>query len=129
MPNLKTQTEALLSKKQKALELGGVQEIEKQHTAKKLTVRERLDLLFDPQSFVELGILAQSQSSAKEKPTPADGCVTGYGKVNGRMCCVIAYDFTVMAGSLGVVGERKAKKIRELALKDRIPIIWLLDSA
>jgi acetyl-CoA carboxylase carboxyltransferase component len=65
----------------------------------------------------------------KDKPTPADGCITGFGKVQGRTCALIAYDFTVLAGSIGLVGERKASRIRELALKERIPLIWLLDSA
>ncbi|MFO1520326.1 MAG: acyl-CoA carboxylase subunit beta, partial [bacterium] len=132
MPHLKAQTESILEKKKQALELGGAGEIEKQHQAGKLTVRERLDLLFDKGSFVELGLLARSESSDKElkdKPTPADGCVTGFGKVNGRTVSVIAYDFTVLAGSIGLVGERKAARIRELALKERIPIVWLLDSA
>jgi methylmalonyl-CoA decarboxylase subunit alpha len=128
MPNLKSQTEAILAKKKQALEQGGAEEIRKQHGVGKLTVRERLDLLFDPETFVELGVLAHSEE-LKDKPTPADGCLTGFGKVNGRACAVIAYDFTVMAGTIGLVGERKASRIRELASKERIPLIWLLDSA
>ena len=69
MPNLKSQTEALLEKKKQAFELGGPDEIKKQHAAGKLTVRERIDLLFDPGSFTELGGLAHSEET-KEKPTP-----------------------------------------------------------
>lgn len=132
MPNLKDQTESLASKKELAQRMGGAEEIKKQHDAGKLTARERIHLLFDPNSFVELGALAQSEASEKDikgKATPADGCVTGYGKINGRLACVIAYDFTVLAGSIGAVGERKATHIRDMALKQRIPIIWLLDSA
>ena len=63
------------------------------------------------------------------KSTPADGCVTGIGRVDGRRVAVIAYDFTVMAGSIGMVGEVKATRVRELALRERIPIVWLVDSA
>src|SRR4030095_15241232 len=63
------------------------------------------------------------------KSTPADGCVCGIGLVEGRRAAVIAYDFTVMAGSIGMVGELKATRMRELALRERIPIVWLIDSA
>src|SRR3989454_1224619 len=63
------------------------------------------------------------------KSTPADGCVTGVGRIDGRRVVVIAYDFTVMAGSIGMVGELKATRIRELALRERIPVVWLIDSA
>ncbi len=132
MPNLKDQTESLLSKKEWALHMGGEEEIKKQHAAGKLSVRERINLLFDQGSFIEWGLLAQSEADEKEikgKSTPADGCITGHGKINGRMACVIAYDFTVLAGSIGAVGERKASRVRELALKQRIPVVWLLDSA
>jgi acetyl-CoA carboxylase carboxyltransferase component len=55
--------------------------------------------------------------------------ITGFGKVGGRQTAIIAYDFTVMAGSMGMTGEKKAARIRELALKQRVPLVWLLDSA
>jgi acetyl-CoA carboxylase carboxyltransferase component len=60
---------------------------------------------------------------------PADGVITGYGRVDGRWVAVAAYDFTVMAGSMGMTGELKVSRVRELALTKRIPIVWLLDSA
>ena len=60
---------------------------------------------------------------------PADGVITGYGKVDGRLVAVCAYDFTVMAGSMGMTGEIKVARLRELALTKRIPFVWLLDSA
>ena len=63
------------------------------------------------------------------KEAPADGVVTGYGKVDGRLVAVAAYDFTVMAGSMGMTGEMKVARLRELALTKRIPMLWLLDSA
>ncbi len=63
------------------------------------------------------------------RDAPADGVLTGYGKVNGRHVAVVAYDFTVMAGAMGMTGEIKVTRLRELALTKRIPLIWLLDSA
>ena len=60
---------------------------------------------------------------------PADGVVTGYGRIDGRLACVAAYDFTVMAGSMGATGEQKVTRLREIALTKRIPFVWLLDSA
>src|SRR3989440_6688685 len=63
------------------------------------------------------------------KEAPADGVLTGYGKVDGRLVAVAAYDFTVMAGSMGMTGELKVTRLRELALTKRIPMVWLLDSA
>ena len=63
------------------------------------------------------------------RDAPADGVITGYGRVDGRMACVCAYDFTVMAGAMGMTGELKVARLRELALKQRVPFVWLLDSA
>jgi acetyl-CoA carboxylase carboxyltransferase component len=63
------------------------------------------------------------------KEAPADGVITGWGDVEGRPCCVAAYDFTVMAGSMGMTGELKVTRLREMALQKRMPFIWLLDSA
>ena len=65
----------------------------------------------------------------EDKDAPADGVITGYGKVDGRLVAVCAYDFTVMAGSMGMTGEIKVTRLRELALTKRIPFVWLLDSA
>jgi acetyl-CoA carboxylase carboxyltransferase component len=63
------------------------------------------------------------------KEAPADGVITGYGRIDGRLVAVAAYDFTVMAGSMGMTGELKVARLRELALTKRIPMVWLLDSA
>src|SRR5437660_3165127 len=124
----------LQARRKKNLAMGGPDKIAKQKERGKLTVRERLDLLFDPDTFVEFGLLAQQQAVRGGEPdadgTPADGVVTGHGEVEGREVWVIAYDFTVMAGSVGAVGEQfKAARVRELALRYRKPIVWLLDSA
>jgi acetyl-CoA carboxylase carboxyltransferase component len=111
---------------------GGPEKIEAQHAQEKLTARERLELLIDEGTFVELGIHGRPHSSQRAmdgKDAPADGVITGYGKVDGRLVAVAAYDFTVMAGSMGMTGELKVGRLRELALTKRIPLIWLLDSA
>ena len=63
------------------------------------------------------------------KDAPADGVITGWGEVDGRRCAIVAYDFTVMAGSMGMTGELKVARLREMALQKRMPLIWLLDSA
>ena len=131
-PDVRGHAEALRAKRDEYHAMGGRERVEKQHAQGKLTVRERLDLLFDPSSFGELGLLAHQQSTSpamQGKFTPADGCVTGIGRIEGRRVAVIAYDFTVMAGSIGMVGELKATRIRELALRARIPVVWLIDSA
>ena len=111
---------------------GGEEKIEKQHAEQKLTARERLDLLIDEGTFVELGMHGRphfSQRAMEGREAPADGVVTGYGRVDGRFVAVAAYDFTVMAGSMGMTGEFKVGRLRELALHKRMPLVWLLDSA
>jgi acetyl-CoA carboxylase carboxyltransferase component len=122
-----------LEERREAAKLGGGEEkIAKQHERDKLTARERLALLVDEGTFVELGIHGRphfSQRAMDGVDAPADGVVTGYGKVDGRMVAVAAYDFTVMAGSMGMTGELKVSRLRELALTKRMPFIWLLDSA
>src|SRR5271155_4753477 len=88
--------------------------------------------LVEDGTFVELGIHGRphfSQRAMDGVEAPADGVITGYGKVNGRLTAVCAYDFTVMAGSMGMTGEIKVTRLRELALSKRMPFIWLLDSA
>jgi acetyl-CoA carboxylase carboxyltransferase component len=116
-----------------AIELGGGEEkIARQHEQGKLTARERLALLMDEGTFVELGIHGRphfSQRAMDGREAPADGVITGYGKIDGRLTAVCAYDFTVMAGSMGMTGEIKVTRLRELALTKRIPFVWLLDSA
>jgi acetyl-CoA carboxylase carboxyltransferase component len=111
---------------------GGEERIARQHEQGKLTARERIDLLVDARTFTELGIHAGIHHSVRGldgKDAPADGVITGYGKVDGRLVAVAAYDFTVMAGSMGTTGEMKVARLRELALTKRMPIVWLLDSA
>jgi acetyl-CoA carboxylase carboxyltransferase component len=131
----RARVEDLRARRERSLRMGGEDKVALQHERGKLTVRERIQLLFDPGSFVEIGLLAHQQNlrgvaQSDPEATPADGVVTGHGLVDGRQAWVIAYDFTVMAGSMGQVGEQfKATRVRELALRYRKPIVWLLDSA
>jgi methylmalonyl-CoA decarboxylase subunit alpha len=122
-----------LNERRAAARLGGGEEkIARQHAAGKLTARERIDRLVEPGSFTELGLHAGIHYSVRGlegKEAPADGVITGYGKVDGRLVAIAAYDFTVMAGSMGMTGEMKVARLRELALTKRMPIVWLLDSA
>jgi acetyl-CoA carboxylase carboxyltransferase component len=125
-------TEQLHERREHAKLGGGEEKIELQHERGKLTARERIALLVDEGSFVEMGIHGRphfSQRSMEGKEAPADGVITGWGDVEGRACCVAAYDFTVMAGSMGMTGELKVTRLREMALQKRMPFIWLLDSA
>jgi methylmalonyl-CoA decarboxylase subunit alpha len=111
---------------------GGPEKIDTQHAAGKLTARERIDLLVEPGTFTELGLHAGIHHSVRgleDREAPADGVITGYGRVDGRRVAVCAYDFTVMAGSMGTTGEIKVARLRELALTKRMPFVWLLDSA
>src|SRR5829696_10819 len=129
---LKALVDDLHARRARARLGGGPERIARQHDAGKLTARERIDLLIDEGTFVELGIHAQphfSQQSMAGREAPADGVVTGYGKVDGRLVAVGAYDFTVMAGSMGMTGEIKVARMREMALTKRMPMVWLLDSA
>jgi acetyl-CoA carboxylase carboxyltransferase component len=122
--------EGLAKRRERALGMGGPELVERQHSLGKLTVRERLDLLLDPGTWVEYGMLADSMDAAYEgRFLAADGAVTGLGEIDGRPVAIAAYDFTVLAGSMGRIGEQKIKRMRELALRQRIPMIWLLDSA
>jgi acetyl-CoA carboxylase carboxyltransferase component len=131
-PSLRSLADDLHERRDEARRGGGEERIARQHEQDKLTARERLALLIDEGTFVELGIHGRphfSQRAMEGRDAPADGVITGYGKVDGRLVALAAYDFTVMAGSMGMTGELKVSRLRELALGKRIPMVWLLDSA
>jgi acetyl-CoA carboxylase carboxyltransferase component len=124
--------EGLAERRGRALEMGGPKLVERQRSQSKLPVRERIDLLLDPGTFVEFAQLADSMDpvlTAERGYLAADGMVAGIGQIDGRRVAICAYDFTVLAGSMGAIGETKTGRMRELALRQRIPIVWLLDSA
>jgi acetyl-CoA carboxylase carboxyltransferase component len=110
---------------------GGEKNIESQHKKGKLTARERLAILFDPGSFVELDVFVHHRSNnfdMAQTHAPGDGVVTGYGQVNGRLVYAYAQDFTVLGGSLGEYHANKIVKVQEMALRMGAPIVGLNDS-
>ncbi|MDQ1437243.1 MAG: methylmalonyl-CoA decarboxylase subunit alpha [Acidimicrobiaceae bacterium] len=124
--------EDLRGRRERAYAMGGPERVERQRSLGKWPVRERIDALVDAGTFIEYGLLADSmdpQLQADKGYLAADGMVAGIGLIDGRRVAVMAYDFTVMAGSMGGVGEHKTARMRELAERQRIPMVWLLDSA
>ena len=110
---------------------GGQRRIEAQHAKGKLTARERLDLLLDPGSFVEVDQFVTHRSTAfglDNERYYGDGVVTGYGRIDGRLVYVFSQDFTVFGGSLSETHGEKICKVMDLALKNGVPIIGLNDS-
>ena len=129
---MRDKIEELQRRRAEALRMGGEERLRRQRERGKLDARARLDLLLDRGTFVEIGLLATHLGKLPEEstqPSPADGVVCGTGLIDGRPCCVASYDFTVQGGSIGPVGERKVARLRELALRERVPMIWLVDSA
>ncbi|HNN95304.1 MAG TPA: acyl-CoA carboxylase subunit beta [Pseudomonadota bacterium] len=121
---------ALAAERARIAEMGGPDKVAKQHERGKLTARERLAQFFDGGEFFEVGIHGTQMGAAGEsdKP-PADAVICGYGPVNGRLVAAAAYDFTVKGGSIGQTGEVKVSRMRELALRCRMPMVWFIDSA
>ena len=133
MPNMRDLVADLDARRAKAKELGGLERIEKQHSRGKMTARERVAAFFDDGVFFEIGMHGTQMGLAAgpagtDKP-PADGVITTFGKVDGRMVCCAAYDFTVKGGSIGYTGEEKVTRLRSMALKGRWPMVWFIDSA
>jgi acetyl-CoA carboxylase carboxyltransferase component len=117
--------ERLAALKQAALAMGGAQRVARQHQAGKLTARERIDCLLDESSFSEQGLLAHSEREVDRATTPADGKITGYGRIDGRAVFVAADDATVKAGAYGRVGSDKGHHALEYAIRKGFPAINL----
>ena len=114
-----------------ALQGGGEARVKAQHGKGKLTARERIDLLLDPGTFEEMGMLVKHRSTnfgLDKQQFLGDGVVTGYGQVNGRLVYVFSQDFTVLGGSLAEAHAQKICRIMDLALKNGAPLIGLNDS-
>ena len=123
--------EQLREMKEKVAQGGGEKRIESQHAKGKLTARERLNILFDEDSFVEIDVFVKHRCNnfgMEEKDLPGDGVVTGYGQVDGRLVFAFAQDFTVSGGSLGEYHAEKIVKVQGMALKMGAPIVGLQDS-
>ncbi|MDF2591339.1 MAG: methylmalonyl-CoA carboxyltransferase [Clostridia bacterium] len=110
---------------------GGEKRIEKQHKSGKMTARERINMLMDESSFVEIDAFMKhrcTEFGMEKEETPAEGVVTGYGTVDGRLVYVYAQDFTVNGGSLGEMHAKKICKVLDLALKMGAPVVGINDS-
>jgi acetyl-CoA carboxylase carboxyltransferase component len=110
---------------------GGEKSIQRQHDSGKLTARERLDLFFDKGTFQETDLFVQHRSTnfgMDKISIPADGVVTGYGKVEGRTVCAYAQDFTARGGTLGEMHAKKICRVMDLAMKMKVPMVGFIDS-
>ncbi len=115
-----------------AVHAASARAVEKQHAKGKMTARERIEVLFDEGSFVELDELARHRSTAfglQERRPYGDGVVTGYGTIDGRQVCVFSQDFTIFGGSLGEVYGEKICKVMDLAIRTGCPIIGINEGA
>ena len=120
--------EKLAKEREKALLGGGQARIDRQHARGSLTARERIELLFDDNSFVELDQLKAhrcTEFGMATKDFPGDGIVTGHGRINGRVVYAFSQDFTVMGGSLSETHAQKMVKVMDMALRVGAPVIGL----
>lgn len=109
---------------------GGEKKIESQHKKGKLTARERIDYLIDKDSeFLEVGLFAGDGMYKEEGGCPSGGVVTGIGYVMGRQCMIVANDATVKAGAWFPITAKKNLRAQEIAMENRLPVIYLVDSA
>ena len=116
---------------QRLMQMGGEKAVAKQHEGGKLTARERLDVLFDPGTFQEVQLFVQHHASLfgmDKKEIPADGVITGFGKVNGRTVFAASQDFTSAGGTLGEMHAKKIWKVMDMALDAQKPFIAINDS-
>ncbi len=112
-----------------ALAGGGADAVARQHAQGKRTARERLDLLFDPGSFVEIGRHVTHRSQGlQDRRVPTDAVVTGFGLVDGRTVYAFSQDFTSMGGTLGEMHARKIQAVQDLALQNGVPLVGINDS-
>ncbi len=121
----------LEQKRQQARLGGGVERTKAQHKKGKLTARERLEVLLDPDSFEEFDMFVEHRSTTfgmEKNITSGDGCVSGHGTINGRLVYVYSQDFTVFGGSLSETNAKKICKIMDMAMKTGAPVIGINDS-
>ena len=121
----------LKDREAKIREMGGEKAVAKHKEKGKLTARERLDLLFDPGTFREIDMFVKHRCvnfGMEKVEIPADGVITGYGKVNGRPVFAFSQDFTARAGSLGEMHAKKICKVMDMALKAGAPFVGFNDS-
>ncbi len=128
--NLKQLTYKLEEKSKKIKLGGGEKKIEKQHEKGKLTARERIEYLTDEKTdFLEIGLFAGDGMYEEVGGCPSGGVVTGIGYVQGRQCVIVANDATVKAGAWFPITAKKNLRAQEVAIENRLPVIYLVDSA
>ena len=118
-------------KVQALMQMGGEKQVQKQHDGGKLTARERLDYLFDQGTFQEVQLFVQHHATLfgmDKKDIPADGVITGFGKVNGRTVFAASQDFTSAGGTLGEMHAKKIWKVMDMAIAAQKPFIAINDS-
>lgn len=130
--NMRELVKDLEARREEVRRMGGEDKVAKQHARGKMSARERLAAFFDDGVYFEVGMHGTQMGLAagpdgKDRP-PADAVICGFGKVDGRMVCCASYDFTVKGGSIGYTGEEKVTRLRQMALRGRMPMVWFIDS-
>ena len=119
-----------LEKRQaRARAMGGPEKVARQHARGRLDARQRVDRLFDPGSFGELGALVGGVRDPREPETPGDALVAGLGRIEGRPALAWAEDVTVLGGSIGAAATAKRYRLCQLALQERVPLVIMLEGA
>src|SRR5947208_13554052 len=129
--SIQDSAEHLRQKRAEAEQGGGAERVQAQHEKGKMTARERLDVLLDPGSFVELDRFVTHRATdfgLAEQKVLGDGVVTGWGRIDGRLVYVFAQDFTVFGGSLSETHAEKICKVMDLAVRNGAPVVGLNDS-
>lgn len=112
-----------------ALALGNPKRLAERRAQGVLNARERLDVLLDEDSFLEIGMLARSHRAEVRARTPADGKISGYGRVDGRQIAVVSNDFTTLGASSSVINGKKIKHVKEVAAAKGLPLVMLGESS
>ena len=131
MATVQERIDLMNAKKEHILQAGGPKRVAKQHAKGKMTARERIEKLFDEGTFVELDQFVKHRCTnfgQEKKDLPAEGVITGYGTVDGRLVYAYAQDFTVEGGSLGEMHAKKIWKVQEMSLKMGAPCVGINDS-
>jgi acetyl-CoA carboxylase carboxyltransferase component len=127
---IREQLKDLEARRAGALDENRPEAVARQRARGKLTARERIALLFDPGTFVELGILGHHQSETpfmEGLVGPGDGVVVGHGRVAGRPVCCASYDFTFLGGSMGTVNDHKMARVRKMAIEYGYPLVFFCE--
>lgn len=109
--------------------MGGAEKLETRRARGVLNARERIERLVDPESFREIGTLTATVVGEGERPAPADAFPAGFARIEGRPILVGAEDFTVMGGSIGLAAADKRYRLTQLALQERVPLLFILEGA